>query len=152
MSLKGCHSALRGSAATQEGSMLWDCLWDNAIIDAIVKSWVVFPSIQWSSNILTYWLIYEYLKCFAYSRSFSADQGCNVNLNLNLCVLNLCWFLSSFSTQELVSGCSACIMVIGLVIFCKFTHYYLNFIKWKKVGILGKESAVSLTSFLLLKS
>lgn len=39
------------------------CLWDNAIIDAIVKSWVVFPSIQWSSNILTYWLIYEYLKC-----------------------------------------------------------------------------------------
>lgn len=89
---------------------------------------------------------------FAYSRSFSADQGCNVNLNLNLCVLNLCLFLSSFSTEELVSGGSACIMVTGLVIFCKLTYYYLNFIKQKKVGILGKESAVSLTSFFSLKS
>lgn len=83
----------------------------------IMSSFSFYPAIvQYFNLLVDLWV----LKMFACSRSFSADQGCNVNLNLNFCVLNLCLSVSSFSTQELVSGCSACIMGTGFVMFYKW--------------------------------
>ena len=60
------------------------------------------------------------LKMFMYPLSFSSDQWCNVNCDLNLFVLNLLSFLNCFYTQELVFGCDVCIMVTSLGYFASW--------------------------------
>lgn len=116
-------SALRGSSGHQAGSCAL----------GLGHHWCYYKSMRrfcFSLVVTQYfnWLVELWMfQVFTGSRSASSDWWCNVSLDLNLFVLNLYLFRRSFCTQELVSDCSACIMVPGLVIFLQVDQLVFEF-------------------------